>query len=404
MIELHKKYKPLVLNSTRYFICSGGRGSGKSFSVNTILCLLMLEENQRILFLRQTLTSAYISIIPEFLEKVEMLGLSDKFKVTKTEIECPSTGSAILFRGIQTGSKSNTANLKSLQGITCLVIDEAEEVSDEKAFDRIDLSVRQKGIQNRVIIILNPTTKAFWVYERFFEQAGVEAGWNGEKNGVTYIHTDYRDNLNNLDESFLYQVESIKQTNPKKYEHVILGGWLDAAEGVIFKNWKIGEFDHSLSFGFGADWGFSIDPTTLIRCAIDKKKKKIYVKEEVYKAGMSTDEIHRTFLSIAGLESTIIADSAEGRLISELQQRGLNIKPAEKGPGSVTAGISMLQDYEIIIDPGSTNIIREMNNYVWENKKSNVPVDAYNHTIDSIRYYCYPKIKEQPKQRSFFAG
>jgi len=273
LLVLNKKYAPLISDNSRYFPVTGGRGSGKSFTVNTILCLMLLEEKQRILFLRQTLTSAYLSIIPEFQEKIEILGLGDLFDITKTEIINKTNGNAILFRGIQTGSKSNTANLKSLQGINVLVIDEAEEVTDETVFDRIDLSVRQKGVQNRVILIMNPATKEHFIYKRFFEQMGVNPGWNGKKENVTYIHTDYRDNQENLDHSFLEQVEKIKVTNPEKYKHVILGGWLDAAEGVIYSNWKIGEFNTSLPFAFGADFGFSFDETTLVKCAVDKKRR-----------------------------------------------------------------------------------------------------------------------------------
>lgn len=402
MLVLNKKYEPLVVNDTRYFVVTGGRGSGKSFTVNTILCLLMLEKNQRILFLRQTLTSAYISIIPEFKDKISLLGLDNMFEVTKTEITCPSTGSTIMFRGIQTGSKSNTANLKSLQGVTCLVIDEAEEANDEKAVDRIDLSVRQKGIQNRVIYILNPASKELWLYKRFFEEAGVNPGWNGSKGNVTYIHTDYRDNLENLDESFLAQIDLIKERNPFKYEHQILGGWLSQAEGVIFTNWEIGEFDTSLSYSYGADWGFQIDPTTLIKTAVDRSKKIIYLEELVYKKAMTTNDVYETFLRYAGFNGLIIADSAEPRLISELKTLGLNIKPCEKGPGSVSAGISAMQDYKIIITPGSTNIAKELNNYVYHDSKAGVPVDAYNHCIDSARYACFPLIKS-PKRKDEFA-
>jgi len=224
---INHKYKPLLKNNTRYFLVTGGRGSGKSFTVNTILCLLMLEPNQRILFLRQTLTSAYISIIPEFQEKIEMLGLSSLFHVTKTEILCLSTNSAILFRGIQSGSKSNTANLKSLQGINTLVIDEAEEVMDEDAFDRIDLSVRQKGTQNRVILVMNPSKTSHWIYKRFFESEKLSGKFAGVSGNVTYIHTTYEDNIKNLDESFIDQVRSLKIKNLKKYLHIVEGEWSD---------------------------------------------------------------------------------------------------------------------------------------------------------------------------------
>ena len=81
----------------------------------------------------------------------------------------------------------------------------------------------------------------------------------------------------------------------------------------------------------------------------------------------------------------IVADSAEPRLISELRRMGNNIKECIKGQGSITAGISLLQNYHIkVID--SPNIVKELNNYAWHDKKSGVPVDAFNHRVDAIRY------------------
>jgi phage terminase large subunit len=383
-IRLKKKFYPLVENSTRYFLITGGRGSSKSFSVNTFLCLLLIEGGHRVLFLRQTLTSAYLSIIPEFLEKIELLGLEELFEITKTEIICKSTGSAILFRGIQTGSKNNTANLKSLQGITTLVIDEAEEVYSEAIFDKIDFSVRQKGVQNRVILILNPVTKENWIYQRYFEQSGVNAGFNGVKGNVTYIHTDYRDNIKHLDNSFLEQVELLKDRNPAKYEHQILGGWLDKAEGVIFSNWMIGPFVDTGYTLYGSDFGFSLDQTTLVHIAIDKAAKKIYLKECLYKTRMTTSDIIQAYQQCG--TSLIVADSAEPRLIDEVAKTGINIKGAVKGPGSITAGIALMQDYQLVVTEDSVNLIKELNNYVWNDKKSGVPVDAFNHLLDGARY------------------
>ena len=130
---------------TRYFIFTGGRGSGKSFGVATSLLLLIMTESvHNVLFTRYTLRSANISIIPEFKEKIEMLGYENNFYATKDEIINKSTGSKILFRGIKTSSGDQTANLKSLQGITTWVMDEAEELVDEDIFDKIDLSVDKK--------------------------------------------------------------------------------------------------------------------------------------------------------------------------------------------------------------------------------------------------------------------
>ena len=139
---------------SRYFILTGGRGSGKSFAINTMLLLLTQEAGHTILFTRYTLRSANISIIPEFKEKIDLLNLNHLFHITKDEIINKGSGSKILFRGIKTSSGDQTANLKSLQGITTWVMDEAEELTDETIFDKIDLSVRQKAVDNRIILIL----------------------------------------------------------------------------------------------------------------------------------------------------------------------------------------------------------------------------------------------------------
>jgi len=383
VIKINEKY--LVLdNDSRYYICTGGRGSGKSFSIGLLLCLLTVEPNHVILFTRYTLRSAGISIIPEFLEKIELLGWQDRFHITKDEIINKQSGSRILFRGIKTSSGDQTANLKSLQGVTTWVLDEAEELTDEDTFDKIDLSVRAKGIQNRVILIMNPSTKEHWIYQRFFESKGVPSGANITLDGVTYIHTTYLDNLDNLSESYINQIENIRTRRPEKFKHQILGGWLDKAEGVIFSNWTIGKFEQAAPSVFGQDFGFSADPTTLVETSIDKANKKIYIKLHYYKQALTTSQIAELNKRFAG-SSLIVADSAEPRLISELSVSN-NIVPTIKGQGSVTYGIALLQDFDLIIDEGSTDLIKELNNYCWLEKKSSTPVDKYNHAIDALRY------------------
>ena len=159
--------KFLILNNpSRYFLFTGGRGSGKSFAVSMLALYLTLEKGvtHSVLFTRYTLRSASVSIIPEFKEKIELLGLTDMYYTTKDEIVNLNNGSKILFRGIKTSSGDQTANLKSLQGITTWIIDEAEEMTDEDIFEKIDLSVRQKDVRYRVFMIMNPTTKEHWIY------------------------------------------------------------------------------------------------------------------------------------------------------------------------------------------------------------------------------------------------
>ena len=400
MITLNSKYKPLFENDTRYFIITGGRGSSKSFGVGTFTNLLSFEANHKILFTRQTMTSAHLSIIPEFQEKIDLMELNSAFEVNKTEIVNKISKSEIIFRGIKTSSGDQTANLKSLQGITTWILDEAEELTDELQFDKINLSIRQKGKQNRVILILNPATKEHWIYKRFFEERGIQEGFNGINEDVTYIHTTYKDNVENLDESFLNEVRRIEITNPNKYKHQILGGWLNKAEGVIFSNWRIDEFIDT-NFGcFGQDFGFSIDPTTLIQASIDKANKKIYAKELIYKPSLTTTDIYNENIRYTSRNGLIVADSSEPRLIQELKNRGLNIKAVDKP--KIIDRIAIMQDYELIIDKDSTNLIKELNNYVWHDKKSQTPIDDYNHALDALGYAVWNLLGKQQKSASDF--
>lgn len=385
MITLNQKYKPLYSSNTRYFIITGGRGSAKSFAVGTFASALSFEVGHKILFTRSTMTSAHLSIIPEFEEKINLMGFEQHFDINKTEVINKKSGSQIIFRGIKTSSGDQTANLKSLQGVTTWIIDEAEELVDERIFDKINFSIRQKGLQNRVILILNPATKTHWIYKKYFEDTGIEPGWNGVKGNVTYIHSDYRDNEKNLDPSFVQEVKELEFKNPIKYKHVILGGWLDKAEGVIYTNWKIGEFKEVGVPVFGQDFGFSVDPTTLIKTSVDRSNKRIYLKECFYKPKLTTTEIADLNRVYAG-GSLIVADSAEPRLITEIYAKGINIIEAIKGPGSISAGIAIMQDYELIIDSESINLVKELNNYAWNDKKSGTPIDMFNHALDAVRY------------------
>lgn len=363
----------------RYAIVTGGRGSGKSFSVALLLLTLTFEKNQVILFTRYTMVSARLSIIPQFIEVLELMGYSDnEFIIKNDEIINKATGSKIIFKGIKTSSGIQTAALKSLTGVSTWVLDEAEEQEEETIFDKIDLSVRVKEVQNRVIMIMNPTTKEHWIHKRFFQLGHLE--------NTHYIHTTYLDNIDNLDESIIQEIERMKEVNPKKYEHVILGGWLDKAEGVIFENWEHGEFDESLPYIYGLDFGYSNDPTALVKCALNKDR--LYMKEMFYLKNLSAEQIAEAMRN-CGIDNNdlIICDSADPRMRDFLRKdKGFNVIKSKKGQDSVRAGIKKLQNYKMIID--GDNLAIELNNYVWNDKRAGVPVDEYNHLLDATRYAC----------------
>ena len=383
-IQLNDKYVPLFTDKSRYFVVTGGRGSGKSFGVNVFLLNLTYESGHKVLFTRFTLTSAAASIIPEFIEKIELMGVENDFRITKDEIINLTTGSSIMFKGIRTSSGNQTAALKSLSGVTTFVLDEAEELVDEDTFSKIDFSIRSNTKSNRVVLILNPTTKEHWIYQRFFMYPNVKAGTNGSKGDVTYIHTTFEDNKDNLSKSYLEQLYDLKRRDIVKFEHQILGGWLNKAEGTIITNWKVGHFVQTELMCYGQDFGFSTDITSLVKVSVDKDTRSVYVKQIYGKTNLSTSDIAYRNKKECGTD-LIICDSAEPRLISELKNMGLNIRPTIKKKGSILSGIALMQDYQIIVDRESNGIIREINNYVWHERNQR-PVDKFNHYIDAIRY------------------
>ena len=346
--------------------------------------MLTMEEKSKTLFTRYTMTSARLSIIPEFLDKLEIFDWAHHYTINKDEIVNNKNGSSVIFRGLKTSAGNQTANLKSLQGVNNWILDEAEELMSEDDFDTIDLSIRDKEKQNRIILIMNPTTKEHWIYKKFFESRGVSEGFNGIVGDTCYIHTTYLDNILNLSESYIKRLEEIKVNNPNKYKHKILGCFLDKAEGVVFDNWSYGQFNpDNLQTSCGMDFGFSVDPDTLTEVAIDKNKKKIYLKELIYRNGLGTDALAKIILNKVN-NKLIIADSAEPRLISDLQAKGVNIQAVKKG--TIESGIVRMQDYELIITPESINIAKELNNYVYVDKGSKLYVDDWNHAIDGVRY------------------
>ena len=233
-------------------------------------------------------------------------------------------------------------------------------------------------------MILNPASKEHFIYQKYFLNKGVEGGWNGIKDNVCYIHTTYLDCLEFVPDEIKAFFDEMRINNPKKYHHIVLGGWLDKAEGVVFQNWKFGEFNpDNLQTSAGMDFGFSVDPDTITEVAIDKKKKIIYLKELLYKNGLKTDELVKIVLDRVG-DKLIIADSAEPRLIADLKSKGINIKAVKKG--TIESGITMMLDYEIILEHNSSNIAKELNNYVYSDKNSKLYVDDWNHAIDGSRY------------------
>lgn len=391
-VDIPSLFKPLYTTKKRYIILTGGRGSLKSSTVHDFIIRLTFETGHGVLFTRYTMTSAEKSIIPEFKVVAKRLGVLQFFKITKTLVTNNLTGSFIIFSGIKTSSGDQTANLKSISGITTFVVEEGEDFNNEDSFDKIDESVRSKERQNRVVWIQNPSTKEHFIYKRFIEKSSKQMEVKGHKVTISnhpqveHIHSTYHVAKQYLNPSWLKKAEQLAITNPKKYYHRFLGGWLEKAEGVIFENWIEGKFDDSLLYGFGLDFGFFPDPLALIKVAIDYKSKKIYAKEVIYDTKLNDEILIKLISRSVNKNELIVCDTNEPRTILKIKQAGFNIQKAAKGKGSIVADIRDIQDYQLIIDYDSHNLKTELNNYVWNDKKSSIPIDDYNHLIDAMRY------------------
>lgn len=404
MIRSHSVYYPLYNNTDKFIILiTGGRGSGKSFSAGTFIERLTFEYNpaqkiaHKILYTRYTMVSAAISVIPEVKEKIEADGTEIYFKSTKTDIINKMTGSEIMFRGINTSSGNQTAKLKSIHGVTTFVVDEAEEFTSYDDFERIMLSIRQKGLQNRVIIIMNPSDSNHWVYRKYIENThtikyfdGVPVQISTHPN-VLHIHTTYLDNIRHLSAQFLKEVLDMKQNDPERYAHIVMGRWSDVAEGAVFKH--IGIVDkfpeNAKKVALGVDWGYATDVTAVVKCGI--VGNRLYLDEVCYKTGMLSSDIIKVLRPYTEDGVFSYADCADPRLIDEVALGGVIIYAVKKGAGSIVAGIDKMQTFEIFVTRRSIHLQEEGRKYVWAKDKDgnyiNMPEDHDNHLWDAARYY-----------------
>lgn len=389
MIKVPECYKPIYTTDKPIILLTGGRGSAKSFNIATFTKRLTYEKDHIILYTRYTLDSAEKSIIPEFVQKIDLEGDSDYFRINKSDITNTYTGSKILFTGIKTSSGNQTAKLKSIQGLSTFVVDEAEEWVNEDEYDTISLSIRSTKAKNRVIIIMNPSNKTHWVYEKFIkgtskfiEVEGVQIPIS-EHPDVLHIHTTYHDNILNLSNKFINEVGDIKKTDLEKYNHKVLGTWRNASEGQIFKRWKSGKFDDSLPYCYGLDFGYN-HPNALVKVAIDENSKKIYAKQIVYGSGMTPTQLYRQIQHNIKPNQLIIADPAGIDKINELREMDFNCIPAKKPAGSVIKGLNEMLDYLIIFDQ-SPDLEHEAENYIWLEEKE-IPRKEYDDGMDAMRY------------------
>lgn len=355
-LVIHECFAPLQddsLDDQRYYQLFGGRGSGKSYAASiAIVEWTYSEYKHKILCLRQTMVSIEDSTIADIREAIITLGVEDDFKESKGTITNRVTGSTISFKGIKSSSKAHTAKLKSLSGITILVIEEAEEVESFEEFSKIDESIRIKDKPLKVVLIYNPTSSVTsWIHKEWF----IDGQPNPKRlKDTVYMHSTFLDNIQHLAPSVVRRYMDLKEINPIYYEQTILAKWTLEVEGRVYAGWRSydkfaneGEIWYGLDFGYGGK-----DNTALIK--INHFDNVYYVTEMFCRNDLSISDTYDLMINIGiPKDALIYADSAVPTLITELRKRNDPTKGFKKvrsaRKGNVEQNIKRVQDKHIVM-------------------------------------------------------
>ena len=338
-----------------------------------------------------------ISTFNEVKKSIQNMGLGRYYRINNSDMVITNTlnGKQILFAGLDDPEKIKS--ITPANGVLeRIFIEEATEVS-RSAIMQLKKRLRGRSeISKHIILAFNPILKSHFIYKDYF------SGWVDNKNvyedaDLLILKTTYKDNLFLTDDD-----RRLLEEETDEYYHNVytLGNW-GILGHIIFTNWRVEDlsgmtasFDHIHN---GLDFGYSNDPNALIRCHLDKKRKKIYVFDEGGQAGMQDDELEHMCREMCG-EQPIGCDNAEPKTIDYLANRGLGAYPTVKGADSINRGIRWLQGYEIIIDVRCQNFKNEIEQYHWkEDKNGNamaIPVDKDNHWLDALRYALEDEILE----------
>jgi len=377
-VEVAPVFYPL-LPPARYKGAYGGRGSAKSHFFAGHAVTQAAFKPLRILCLREYQKSLSMSVKSLIESKISAYGLGDFFEVQDKRIKS-HCGSLFIFEGMQS---HNAHSIKSFEDFDVAWFEEAQTASQQS------------------LDILRPTLRK--------ENSELWFGWNPSKAtdpveflvndpppGCVTVHANHRDNPW-FPEVLRLELEYDRGRDLDKYNHIWEGGYQQSSQARVFTNWKIEEFDASEIADLGgpyggADWGFSVDPTVLVRTWVDDPNRKIYVDYETWAIGCSIADTAELFDKVPGARKIKIrADSARPETIDHVRKDGFDIQSARKGPGSVEEGVEFLKAYDIIVHPRCKHVIDELTHYSWEvdrltGEPTNKLADKANHTIDALRY------------------
>ena len=375
-IETPRKFAPL-LKPSRYKGAYGGRGSGKShFFAEALIEQCMMQPTTRAVCVREVQKSLKHSVKLLVEDKIRKLGVTEYFQILDTEIRTPG-GGVIIFQGMQ----NHTADsIKSLEGFDVAWIEEAQSLS-QRSLDLLRPTIRKPGSElwfswnpgkpdDPVDVLLrgeSPPSDAIVI----------EVNWDGNP----WLPSELRQ-----------EQDDDKRRDPDKWMHVWGGAYSLNSEARVFRNWKVEAFEtpRNAVHRFGADWGFAVDPTVLVRCHIDGRK--LYVDAEAYQVGCEIDHLPALFKTIEGATDFLIrADSARPETVSYMKRQGFKIVSALKGQGSIEDGVEFLRSFDIIVHPRCVKVAEELTLFAYKVDQHTGDIlpyldDKNNHTIDALRY------------------
>ena len=312
-------------------------------------------------------------------DKIRESGLSSAFVSTDTEIR-GHNGSLFIFGGLRT----NPDAVKSTEGIDIAAVFEANRVS-QRSLDLLIPTVRKPG--SELWFEWNPESDTDPVDAMF-------RGEDGAPPGSIVRQVNWVDNPF-FPEVLKQELEWDRKRDPDKYAHIWMGDYLRKSETRVFRNWRVEEFERPAGtvHRLGADWGFAVDPSVLVRCSIEGNR--LYVDYEAWALGCEIVNLPELFMSVPEAEKwPITADSARPETISHMQKHGFpRIRSAIKGAKSIEDGIEWLKSFDIVVHPRCKHLIDELTLYSYKTDPLTgevLPVleDKNNHVIDALRYAC----------------
>lgn len=377
-IPTPRAFRPL-LDPARYKGAYGGRGSGKSHFFAELAVERSLLTKTDIVCVREVQKDLRHSVKKLLELKIDAMGVSSRFDVRDAEIRS-DRGGLMIFSGMQ----NHTADsIKSLEAYDVAWVEEAQNLS-QRSLDLLRPTIRAPG--SELWFSWNPNLPTDPV------DALLRA--DDPPPDAAVVGVNYRDNPW-LPDELRAELEYDRKRDPAKFAHVWLGEYQQNSEARVFRNWSIEEFERPAGtvYRMGADWGYAIDPSVLIRCSVEGKR--LYVDYEAYMIGCEIVNLPELFDRVPESRKWFItADSARPETISHMQRNGYpKMNAAIKGAKSIEEGIAFLQSYDIIVHPRCQHLIDELTIYRYKTDPLTdrvLPVleDKNNHCIDALRYAC----------------